>query len=371
MKKTLFLIFTLISLLFSSCSKKAQINPVNFKPIEIENKNATISVNPKTEILMIAFRLNKISYYSNHYFDSDDYVSGIDKMFEKQKDHEFVKLINDISKKNKYSLEPLFQLTNYISDDLTQISFTKKNIPEELKEYFSKLDLSNFIIQMNDFAKVSNFERIWILYEKQLKSYVINVNDFYEKNPKLLSYFFDYYYQGSSPKVCINVSPLLNYHNFALPYSNTENKQSISFFQSPDLSKEQSGNDVNIFLYFSEFIFSDQFLRNYDKYENILKSFADPIFKDNNFNQKLRKIDYINSCAFYLSFFPSFTFIDDCLEGEYQSICLEALKSNFISDDLLIMQEAFTEYENNRQKYPTIQSFFDNYFINYIQNFNK
>lgn len=371
MKKTLLSILTLIPLLFSSCSKKIQINPVNFKPIEIKNENATISINPKTELLMIAFRLNEIGCYSNHYFDSDDYVSGIDKMFAKQKEHEFVKLVNDISKKNKYNLTPLFQLTNYISDDLTQISFNKKNIPEELKEYFSKVDLNNFIMCMNSFAKVSNFERIWLLYEKQLKSYVINTNDFYEKNPKLLPYIYNYYYKDSIPETNIFVSPLLNYFCFALPYINTETKQSITFFQSPDLSKDPGRNDVDILVYFSEGIIMDQIFHNYDTLEKTIKSLVDSVLKENNISEKLQKINYIGNFSYYLGFFPAFNYVNNCLEGETKDLCIDALNSNFISDDFLFLQEAFTEYENNRQKYPTFQSFFEDYFINYIQNFNK
>ena len=90
MKKTILtlpLLAVILSTLltFVSCSKKAELTPVTFKTLEVKKDNITVCVDPRTEVLLIASRLAEISFFANHDMDGDDYITGIDKIMEKQK----------------------------------------------------------------------------------------------------------------------------------------------------------------------------------------------------------------------------------------------------------------------------------------------
>ena len=176
-------VFTSISL-FTSCSKKAELIPVNLKPIVYQNENVTVKVDSKLELLMIAMRLAEIKTFSNDSYGQEysQFVVGVDKLFSNQKDHPLVKTLKSHYKNYKGAIIEILKITRYISDDMTQLTINKKELPKEMLSFWKDINLNDFIVQFNDFAVKGNFERICLLYEAQLKRQAISVNEYYNYN---------------------------------------------------------------------------------------------------------------------------------------------------------------------------------------------
>ena len=127
--------------LFTSCSKKSELTPVNIKPIVYQNDNITIKVDPKLELLMIALRLAEVEPFSINYYGQEyaQFVDGVDNLFAKQKEHPLVKDIKSRAKNYKESYRSILAISHYISDDMTQISFKQKDMPKELESFWKGL----------------------------------------------------------------------------------------------------------------------------------------------------------------------------------------------------------------------------------------
>jgi len=111
MKKLLYTVLAAL-LLFTSCSKKSELTPVNIKPIVYQTDNITVKVEPKLELLMIALRLAEVEPFSINYYGQEyaQFVDGIDNLFAKQKDHPLVKDIKSRAKKTTKKVIALFLL---------------------------------------------------------------------------------------------------------------------------------------------------------------------------------------------------------------------------------------------------------------------
>ena len=154
------------SLNFVSCSKKAELTPVDIKPIVYQADNITVKVEPKLELLLIALRLVEVQPFSNNYYNQDysQFVDGVDNLFAKQKDHPFVKDIKSRSKNYKDGYRSALAIAQYISDDMTQMTIKQKELPKDIESFWKGINLKTFIAQFNDFANTSNYARIWLLY---------------------------------------------------------------------------------------------------------------------------------------------------------------------------------------------------------------
>lgn len=365
---------TLLTLqtMFTSCTKKTELTPVNLKKIEVKRDDCTVYVHPQTEALLAAYRLAEFTYFADHNFDDSDYISGLDKILQSQKDHDFIKLIKSLSKNYQGYYYGVFQIADYISDDFTQISFTKKNIPEELQAFWKKTDPKEFISLFNDFVNKSNFAKLWIIYEPYIKANVLNVADFYDKNAKLLSWSNTYLFDSDNkPEYFIHVSPIMNYRFTTPPLTkNSDGKSIIKIIQSPDFSKEESGIDVNISISIGASIISNLIAENYEKISEPIVRTIDKIIKQNNIELKLTKDYYINCASWYMGFFPAINYANTFLTGEYAQMVLEGLKASFVSEDLWVLQDAFDYYAENRSNYKDFAQFFDSYLVDFINNSN-
>ena len=116
MKKLLYTALATLALfasLFTSCSKKSQLTPVNIKPIVYQNENVTVKVDPKLELLLIGLRLAEVDIFKNNYYGQDysQFVDGVDSLFAKQKEHPFVKDLRARGKNYKKSILSILQIS--------------------------------------------------------------------------------------------------------------------------------------------------------------------------------------------------------------------------------------------------------------------
>lgn len=117
---------------------------------------------------MIALRLSGHRTFS--FNSNQNYVSTVDNLVEKYKDHDFVKFIKKHTKNYYGPTTSIFEISKYISDDLTTLNLDKNNLPAELLPYWSKINLEKFMALYNDFANTIQFARIWKLCKVIQKS---------------------------------------------------------------------------------------------------------------------------------------------------------------------------------------------------------
>ena len=370
MKKT-FLTFAALTALIAatltlpSCSKKSELIPLNLQPIVYQNENITFTVDPKLELLMIAMRLAEwepfsIDAYSDNY---NQYNTAIDKFFEKQKDHPFVKeLKSRNTKKNHDNYTNILSITNYISDDLTTINIKKKELPPELKIFWKDLNPQAFIAQFNDFAVTSNYDKIWMLYMQQLKNQAVNVKEFYTFNQRttnwVSSYFFD---TAKQPEYIFSATTMSGAYNFTLSPVDNKGKLLLKSLQAAYFTKDSDWNACDsAFSIAYGYIFST--LQNHwELLSNDAERITKAIYEENQITEKINEADikmFFARILTYCSLFDYEYYKDD---EDNCTVLYNALGSQFLIPDP-DKYIAITEYyQEHRDQYPSFETFVEDY----------
>lgn len=350
--------------LFTSCSKKSELTPVNIKPIVYQNDNITIKVDPKLELLMIALRLAEVEPFSINYYGQEyaQFVDGVDNLFAKQKEHPLVKEIKSRAKNYKESYRSILAISHYISDDMTQISFKQKDMPKELESFWKGLNPKTFIAQFNDFANASNYARIWVLYEPHLKRQAIAEQDFQTYNKKILDWISRYFFTpDSKPEFMFYSSTLTAGSYIALPFTyenaNTVVNQVAGAYWTKDNEWSQINSTLNILASYMYSLLE----KHWDILSEEIIRITKKIYDENQLTEKVT--DYIAlSTASYL--LPIVCSLDSDLAKDNEEIrtgIKNAITSNYLfknSDKLIDLADY---YQANRETYPDFESFIVNY----------
>lgn len=350
--------------LFTSCSKKSELTPVNIKPIVYQNDNITIKVDPKLELLMIALRLAEVEPFSINYYGQEyaQFVDGVDNLFAKQKEHPLVKDIKSRAKNYKESYRSILAISHYISDDMTQISFKQKDMPKELESFWKGLNPKTFIAQFNDFANASNYARIWVLYEPHLKRQAIAEQDYQTYNKKLIDWISRYFFTpDSKPEFIFYSSTLTAGSYIALPFTyendNTVVNQVAGAYWTKDNEWSQINSTLNILASYMYSLLE----KHWDILSEEIIRITKKIYDENQLTEKVT--DYIAlSTASYL--LPIVCSLDSDLAKDNEEIrtgIKNAITSNYLfknSDKLIDLADY---YQANRDTYPDFESFLVNY----------
>ena len=376
MKKTILtlpLLAVILSTLltFVSCSKKAELTPVTFKTLEVKKDNITVCVDPRTEVLLIASRLAEISFFANHDMDSDDYITGIDKIMEKQKDHEFVKLLKSMTKNYKGGIYQLLTLSKYISEDFTEIYFTKKTVPAEIEALCKDLDTKKFITLLNDFVNSSNLPRVWLLYETLMKANLFDVSDFYDKYPNVTRWISEYFFDSSSKQnFVVHVSPVMNYYHILTPYYSSDGVNNFFICQSPGINKMNTFSDINLAITMCGCFYITYLRENYDKYSAYIEKMNNDWASKNNYTEKFQDFNYIGYAADWISLVTVIDYIEKFSPEDSRELYISSIESNLPIEELISIKDVFNYYDENRADYPTMESFLNNYLADYLTKLN-
>lgn len=353
------------ALFFTSCKKKTNLQPINISPVQIQTENVTFQIEPKREILMIALHLANVNAFQSQY----DYVINIDRMFEKQKDHALIKQLKSAVKNYNGSATSELAIVNYISDDFTTLSVNKKNLPLELQDFWSKVDLDAFLNNFYDFTVNSNAARIFKFYEADWKRYVNNVHEFYVKNDKLLPHFYDYFFSPETkPQIIINASDMHPYYLINLPGKDDNSKLTLEVFDIPDIS-QKANNDIDYYIILTQSYINHLIYKYWDKISEKTTAIVNETMKQNQIDtKKFSENDYIYNLGDVLSFLLTFNYAkevkDEIVYEDYKSYIYKTLLFN----ELDIVLALFEEYENNREKYPVFEDFFSARLIDELNN---
>ena len=376
MKKTiltlpLLAVILATSINFISCSKKAELTPVTFKTLEVKKDNITVCVDPRTEVLLIASRLAEISFFANHDMDSDDYITGIDKIMEKQKNHEFVKLLKSMTKNYKGGIYQLLTLSKYISEDFTEINFTKKTVPAEIEALCKNLDTKKFITLLNDFVNASNLSRVWLLYESYMKANLFDVSDFYDKYPNVTRWISEYFFDASTKQIFkVHVSPIMNYYHIMTPYSTYDGVNNFFICQSPGLNKVNNFSDINLAITMCGSFYITYLREHYESFKNYIEKMMNDWAVKNNYTEKFQDFNYIGYATDWISYVTIINYIEKFSPEDSKELYISSIESSLPMEELISLKDVFKYYDENRANYPTMESFLNNYLADYLSKLN-
>ena len=376
MKKTiltlpLLAVILATSINFISCSKKAELQPVTFKTLEVKKDNITVCVDPRTEVLLIASRLAEISFFANHDMDSDDYITGIDKIMEKQKNHEFVKLLKSMTKNYKGGIYQLLTLSKYISEDFTEINFTKKTVPAEIEALCKNLDTKKFITLLNDFVNASNLSRVWLLYESYMKANLFDVSDFYDKYPNVTRWISEYFFDASTKQIFkVHVSPIMNYYHILTPYSTYDGVNNFFICQSPGLNKVNNFSDINLAITMCGSFYITYLREHYESFKNYIEKMMNDWAVKNNYTEKFQDFNYIGYATDWISYVTIINYIEKFSPEDSKELYISSIESSLPMEELISLKDVFKYYDENRANYPTMESFLNNYLADYLSKLN-
>lgn len=354
-KKSIYLILCAVALLFSSCGKQ-ELKPINAKPIVIEDGEITYEVDPRAELIIIAGRLAGVRAFSDNI--DVDYVKTIDKMFEKQKDHPFVKQLKKTSKKFYGNADYELKIAEFISEDMTSFTVSKKEMPAYLDEFWKGVNFNKLIKNYNDFAVQGNFEKIWKLYELHLKGELSKAKVYFEKKPEILSCYKDYFYNDEDIKFVISASPIIGSWIISLPVYEENNQKVVKLYQSPWADHTSLGDDVYTYLQYATGISAGLIHENWDKISDKTKTVVDKVCKDNKISTKKFKTSaYKYNLMDYLSTALTSEYIYAYKEPELADEIDKAYKKYSLMDFDKI-NAILEEYKSNRDKYPDFETFF-------------
>ena len=363
MKKLLFTALAALTLL-TGCSKKAELTPVEIKPIVYQTDNITVKVDPKLELLLIALRLAEVEPFSYNYYGQDysQFVDGVDKLFEKQKEHPFVKEIKSRSKNYKDNYRSALAITQYISDDMTQMTIKQKEMPKELESFWKGINLKTFIAQFNDFANTSNYARIWILYEPHLKRQAIAEQDYQTSNIKGIEWISKYFFApDSKPEILLYSSTLTAGYYYALPLTTKDNTTVITQIAGAYLPKDNDWNYYNSTLNITASYVYALIEKHWDLLSEDLTRFTKKIYEENQFTDKVTDtiVKANNSTVFAIVFSLDFDLAKD--NEEIGTAIKNAIVTNYLYKEPEKLIALADYYQANRDTYPDFESFLVNY----------
>ncbi|BDC94608.1 DUF4932 domain-containing protein [Treponema bryantii] len=368
MKKLLHVTFTSLALLtivtaftlFTSCSKKSELSPVNINPVVYQNDNVTIKVDPKLELLMIALRLAEIEPFSFNYYGQDysQFVDGVDNLFAKQKEHPFVKDLKSRYKNYKDSYRDIVAITQYISDDMTQMTIKQKEMPKELKTFWKGVNFKTFIAQFNDFANVSNFARIWILYEPHLKRQAIAEQEFMTYNKSITDWISEYFFApDSKPEYEIFSTTLTASYNFSLAPTSKDGKTKIKEIRGAYWTKDIEWNNFQIALHISGGYIYSLLEKHWDILSEDIIRITKKIYEDNQITEKVTDYISLSTAVNLLAIVFSLDYDIAKNNEEISTAFRNGITTNFLFTDVDKLLSISEAYKSNRKAYPDFETF--------------
>lgn len=350
--------------LFTSCSKKSELTPVNIKPIVYQTDNITIKVDPKLELLLIALRLAEVQPFSNNYYNQDysQFVDGVDNLFAKQKDHPFVKEIKSRSKNYKDGYRSALAIAQYISDDMTQMTIKQKELPKEIESFWKGINLKTFIAQFNDFANTSNYARIWLLYEPHLKRQAIAEQDYQTANIKGTEWISKYFFApDSKPEYLFYSSTLTSGYYYALPLSYKDDKSVITQIAGAYWSKDNDWNYFNSTLNITVSYVFALLEKHWDLVSEDLTRIIKKIYDENQLTDKVTDLIVKSNSATLLSIVCTLDYDIAKDNEEIGTAIKNAIVTNYLYKEPEKLIALAEYYQSNRDTYPDFESFLVNY----------
>ena len=349
-----------------SCSKKAVLTPVNIQPIVYQTDNVTVTVEPKIELIMIALRLAEVEPFRNNVYGQEysQYLDGVDKIFANQKEHPLVKEIKSRCKNYKKSFNEILKITRYISDDMTEMTISQNEIPEDMLAFWKGINLKTFIQQFNDFAVSSNYERVWLVYNSQLKSQAIAVQEYFAYNKKITDWVSSFFYNKDyAPDYEIHATITSGGYSY-LPgpiYNSVDNKMTVQVISPAFWNKENDWNATQDAMNFAGCSIYYLVKKHWELLSAETIRIIEKIYEQNQITEKVTDFLAQSELTSLLTLSCLFDFDNLKNDEDLRASLYNALTTQFLIEDPDKLLSVAEYYKNNRDQFPTFDLFVENY----------
>jgi len=171
MKKVIISILAATVMLSSLCaapkkSKALTLEPVEFDLPTVDAGQFTYTIDPRIEVIGTICRLAEFPMYMQNYGGENAFLSQIDTIFAKYKDHKAVKAIQNYSKQKNIGHDAWLNLAYHIKPDFSGTVADFTPYPADLNPELQKLtakQLNDLVTLIHDFAVETNYPRICTL----------------------------------------------------------------------------------------------------------------------------------------------------------------------------------------------------------------
>lgn len=317
-------------------------------------------VDPRVELLSIAFRLAEAHEFKADYFKN--YVSDINSYFAEYKNHEFIDFIKEIRNEQGIGYDAVATMAIHLSyPELKPIIPFSENIPE--KRWGTNLkNTERFVTLLQKFHKESNFQKF---YDEHQDLYKIAEDRFNQNvlNEIDLDWYPQFY--GKVPNEKFTIILGMGFAgNFGVKMQ-VPNQKDIVYSILGTWDFDNDGNP----LYTTENGYTETIVHEFnhsfvnylqDNIEKDLEPYGDKIYKivkkelsEQAYNNWLTALNEGLVRAAVIEYFSSSKKADARLKNE--QYVYETFNRNFYWVHSLV--SALDVYQKNRKKYPSLESF--------------
>ena len=339
--------------------------------VSINRGELEIRVDRRTELLGI---IQIISDYRKIYpnllekLGNKEYVEKIEVKFSKYKNHQLIKLFNEIVTNNNFNYDAPVNLFLQLNDDFSFINLQDYPFKTRLKSDPKVLELLKLLPA---FAKKIKFDEFYQNNVDRYQKYVDNVkNNLGECD--IITFFNSYYNLPTDKNFIVNLIPWQTHANYG-----TSNKTEI---HSNICTAYNSTNDDNVFcsnreeIYYAHLLhheFSHSFINPLTEEYEIIK-YDDSIFSDI-FEQMKKQAYGRNNSIINEHIIRALTirwgYLTNPKEELYNRRITKEKERGFIYIDTIL--EALVFYENNRDLYPNIDEYYPKIIENIINEYQN
>ena len=173
-------------------------------------------VDKRTELISIILALSQCNNYAEEHFNldiKDDYRMDVVDYFSKFKSHPSILLAKELGEKEKgFNYDNPILLALNLEPNMTFKGQLSQNVLDELE---NEDLLSRFLYQVEDFAKISNFNDFYIKHNPYYQSKIKELSSFFEV--KNFAHFLENYFKEPvTDKFVVNIIPSLTNSNHGI-----------------------------------------------------------------------------------------------------------------------------------------------------------
>ncbi|MCR4733857.1 MAG: DUF4932 domain-containing protein [Treponema sp.] len=359
MKKILSVLILAITFTFTSFSaqKAPVLEAIQFEIVEDQGEFNKYIVDPRIEVISMICRLAEIEGFTYNYNGDNAFLTQMNTLFEKYKDHKAVKSVKDFAKKG-IKADAMISLAYHIKSDFSGTLVDFSPFPETLFYSWKKISTNKlyaFVKEIHDFAQESNFPRIYLLNKGTYIGDTGRMKKDLEK-AGIAKWAQDFFMDEEVQSPVINVSRLnvgCNYYDFV---KDADGKR-LSYLTSFPGTYYNSVEECYINFY-SQLFASRNWDKVKDKFSKYMRAWAIKMNPDNKKNiEKYEYIDYDFTTT--ITRYCYILFLKEC-EPEYHNTYEELLgfyEKQFADENIMAVWDLILEYQANRDKYPTFADF--------------
>lgn len=373
MKKILIasMLLLCVQSMFSAAKKSDILEPLDFDLAAQKTDYITYTSDPRFELMGILCRIAGYNEFKGYYSNNNNYLESVDNFFGKYSNDKIIKKIQAYKKKG-ISPAAWISLAYHIKNDFSGTTVDFSKLPETLNYEWTKAkikgkELEEFVKMFHDFAKESGFQRFYGVNRGEFLYFVNAFSSDLEKR-QIGEWTKGFFETDEIKAVTVNISRLCAGLGGFYDYASDENGDRVGF-----ISVEPGIYEFNLFsLYFdlyTQLYATENWNIVKDHYSAYLKSFLKR--GDSQNANEIDKREIIDAdLATNIGLYVAYAYYEDKADQledsededkEFYAGTVENLYSFFekaYGKDFLDAVELLQLYKNNRETYPTFESFY-------------